>query len=54
MCTLSPQSFGIAAYLPGDTSESLLHRADQALYLAKATGRNRIVVDGEMVEMWSV
>ncbi|WP_296751854.1 GGDEF domain-containing protein [Roseiflexus sp.] len=47
-------SFGIAAYLPGDTSESLLHRADQALYLAKTTGRNRIVVDGEMVEMWSV
>jgi diguanylate cyclase (GGDEF)-like protein len=47
-------SFGIAAYLPGDTRESLLHRADQALYLAKTTGRNRIVVDGEMVEMWSV
>ena len=47
-------SSGIAAYLPGDTRESLLHRADQALYLAKTTGRNRIVVDGEMVEMWSV
>jgi diguanylate cyclase (GGDEF)-like protein len=47
-------SFGVAAYLPGETCESLLHRADQALYLAKTTGRNRIVVDGEMVEMWSV
>ncbi len=47
-------SFGIAAYLPGDTCESLLHRADQALYLAKATGRNRIVLDSDPVEAWSV
>lgn len=47
-------SFGIAVYLPGDTSESLLHRADQALYLAKTTGRNRIVLDGDPVEVWSV
>jgi diguanylate cyclase (GGDEF)-like protein len=47
-------SFGIAAYLPGDTSESLLHRADQALYLAKATGRNRIVLDSDPVEAWGV
>jgi diguanylate cyclase (GGDEF)-like protein len=47
-------SFGIAAYLPGDTSESLLHRADQALYLAKATGRNRIVLDSDPVEAWCV
>jgi diguanylate cyclase (GGDEF)-like protein len=43
-------SFGIAAYLPGETCESLLHRADQALYLAKATGRNRIVLDSDPVE----
>jgi diguanylate cyclase (GGDEF)-like protein len=47
-------SFGIAAYLPGDTRESLLHRADQALYLAKATGRNRIVLDSDPVEAWGV
>ncbi|MGB9750865.1 MAG: GGDEF domain-containing protein [Roseiflexus castenholzii] len=41
-------SFGVAEYLPGDTSESILHRADQSMYLAKTTGRNRIVVDGDV------
>ncbi|MCS6938365.1 MAG: diguanylate cyclase, partial [Roseiflexus sp.] len=43
-------SFGVAEYLPGDTSETILHRADQAMYLAKTTGRNRIVIDREPVE----
>ena len=35
-------SIGVAEYLPGDTDAALLERADQALYRAKALGRNRV------------
>ncbi|GHE19748.1 sensor domain-containing diguanylate cyclase [Halomonas urumqiensis] len=35
-------SIGLAAYRSGDTAESLLQRADRALYRAKARGRNRL------------
>ena len=35
-------SFGTAEMGPGDTWESLLERADQALYRAKQEGRNRV------------
>ena len=37
-------SFGIAAYQVGDTEYSILARVDQALYEAKQSGRNRVVV----------
>ena len=39
-------SMGIALYQVGDSDAQVIHRADQALYRAKALGRNRIVVDG--------
>jgi len=35
-------SFGLAEYQDGDTMDSLLARADRALYYAKETGRNKV------------
>jgi diguanylate cyclase (GGDEF)-like protein len=39
-------SFGVAARRPEESRESLLARADAALYEAKRLGRDRVVVDG--------
>ena len=36
-------SIGVAQYLPGESLESLVDRADKALYLAKQAGRNRVL-----------
>jgi diguanylate cyclase (GGDEF)-like protein len=36
-------SFGVSTVLPGDTSESVLERADQGLIIAKESGRDRVV-----------
>ncbi|MBF0254322.1 MAG: CHASE2 domain-containing protein [Candidatus Omnitrophica bacterium] len=35
-------SFGVAAFRESDTSDTLLARADEALYLSKRAGRNRV------------
>lgn len=36
-------SAGVASFCKGETVEQLLHRADQALYEAKNSGRNRVI-----------
>ncbi len=36
-------SIGLVMRMPGEQAESLLARADQAMYQAKAQGRNRVV-----------
>ena len=35
-------SMGVAISVEGDSAETLLHRADQALYTSKQSGRNRL------------
>lgn len=45
-------SVGVGTYRRGDTSISLLDRADQCLYQAKRSGRNRTIGDDEMDTNW--
>jgi len=37
-------SFGVASYHAGDRRDSLLSRADEALYMAKRNGRNQVAL----------
>jgi len=39
-------SFGVTEYVPGESKDTLLKRVDDALYRAKALGRNRVEVLG--------
>lgn len=43
-------SAGVAEFTGGETPESLINRADRALYRAKANGRDRIELDAETAE----
>ncbi len=38
-------SIGVAEYLPAETTDEWLERADQAMYRAKQAGRNRVEMD---------
>jgi diguanylate cyclase (GGDEF)-like protein len=42
-------SIGVSTHEPGDTFDSLLHRADDALYRAKRAGRNRVTVAAQQL-----
>jgi diguanylate cyclase len=41
-------SIGVSAYRNGDTAKSVVERADQCLYKAKAAGKNRVVAEGSL------
>jgi len=41
-------SGGVIGFAPGDTTTTLVGRADAALYRAKAAGRNRIFSDAQL------
>ena len=38
-------SIGVSTYRSGDTVKSMVDRADQCLYKAKAAGKNRVVAE---------
>jgi diguanylate cyclase len=45
-------SCGVAEFSPDDTVEELIRRADEALYEAKRTGKNRVVIAKKQKSLW--
>ena len=41
-------SFGVAEFRIDDSVEDIIFRADKALYKAKDTGRNKVVLESEL------
>lgn len=43
-------SIGFASYTPGESLDAFVDRADKAMYVAKSTGRNRVVGAPELMD----
>jgi hypothetical protein len=44
-------SIGVAEYRPGESITQAVGRADEALYLAKSAGRNRVACHGDAAQL---
>jgi diguanylate cyclase len=42
-------SIGVSAYRKGDTTESVIDRADRVPYFAKSAGKNRVASENELI-----
>lgn len=42
-------SFGVSSWKDDDEEESIFRRLDNSLYLAKLTGKNKVICDGELL-----
>jgi diguanylate cyclase len=42
-------SAGISLFKLNEEQEAVLHRADQAMYLAKSTGKNRVLTEDDLI-----
>lgn len=47
-------SLGVSQYRPGESLDSFIHRADEALYLSKSNGRCRVTSEASLKEAYAV